>query len=103
MWVSIDLCIVPLGISSSLAPYIAICQKIIEAKGLEYELGPNGTAIEGDWEDVFVCVKECHKALHNSGVERIYTTLKLNTRQNRQQSFREKVSKVQAALKAKGE
>ena len=96
MLVSIDLCLVPLGVSSSLAPYIAICQEVIKAKGLSYELGPNGTAIEGEWEEVFECVKECHEEVHKFGVARIYTTLKVNTRNDRHQSFREKVLKVES-------
>ena len=96
MWVSIDLCLVPLGVSSSLAPYIAICQDVIKSKGLSYELGPNGTALEGEWEAVFECVKECHEEVHKHGVVRIYTTLKVNTRNDRDQSFREKVRKVES-------
>ncbi len=98
MWVSIDLCIVPLGVQDSMAPYIAICQEIIENNGLDYELGPNGTALEGEWEEVFECVKACHNAIHSSGVVRIYTTLKVNTRTDREQSFREKVPKVEAVI-----
>ena len=94
MWVSIDLCLVPLGVGVSLSSYVHTCQKIIEEFGLEYELGPNGTAIEGEWEQVFLCVKACHKAVHALGVNRIYTTLKINTRTDRKQSFREKVPSV---------
>ena len=98
MWVSIDLCLVPLGVEGSLAPYVAVCKKIIEERELDYELGPNGTAIEGEWEEVFDCVKECHQAVHKIGVVRIYSTLKINTRKDRNQSFREKVQKVQSAF-----
>ena len=102
MWVSIDLCIVPLGVETSLAPYIAICKEIFDKKGLDYEIGPNGTALEGQWEEVFDCVKDCHKAIHGSGAVRIYTTLKVNTRSDREQSFREKVPKVKAFLSPPG-
>ena len=98
MWVSVDLCLVPLGVSTSLSPFIAICQKIIREKGLDYQLGPNGTAIEGEWNEVFDCIRECHEEVHRSGVVRIYTTLKVNTRTDRQQSFREKISRVESSL-----
>ena len=57
MFVSIDLCLVPIGVGTSLSPFIKECKKIIEDMGLTHQLGPNGTAIEGDWEDVFNCVK----------------------------------------------
>ena len=57
MFLSIDLCLVPIGVGTSLSPYIKECKKIIEASNLTHQLGPNGTAIEGKWEDVFKCVK----------------------------------------------
>jgi len=98
MRVSIDLCLVPIGVGVSLSPFIATCQKIIEVTGLDYELGPNGTAIEGEWEEVFACVRACHQAVHDSGAPRIYTTLKINTRIDRDQSFIEKVEKVKGLL-----
>ncbi len=94
MWVSIDLCVVPIGVGISLSPYIAACVEVIKEKGLDYELGPNGTSIEGEWEQVFECVKACHEKVHTLGAKRIYTTLKVNSRIDRLQSFREKVLSV---------
>ena len=94
MWVSIDFCLIPIGSGVSLAPFIAACQKVIEREGLIHELGPNGTAIEGDWEEVFKCVHHCHEVVHKLGAKRIYTTLKINTRIDRKQSFLEKVESV---------
>ena len=47
MWVSVDLCVVPIGVGVSLSPYVATCEKVIRAAGLTHQLGPNGTAIEG--------------------------------------------------------
>ena len=46
MFVSIDLCLVPIGIGTSLSPYIKECIEVIKNQGLTYELGANGTAIE---------------------------------------------------------
>ncbi len=96
MWTSIDLCIVPLGVGVSISPYLFACKEVIKETGLDYEIGPNGTAIEGEWEEVFSCVKACHEAVHKKGAARIYTTLKINTRTDRKQSFREKVESVQS-------
>ncbi len=100
MWVSVDLCIVPIGVGVSLSPYLGACKKIIEKFGLEHELGPNGTAIEGEWEEVFQCIKHCHEKVHKLGANRIYTTLKVHTRTDRKQSFREKVPSVIAKSKS---
>ena len=94
MWVSIDLCIVPIGSEVSIAPLIASCEKIIKSKGLDYEVGPNGTAIEGEWDKVFECVKKCHEKIHSKGAPRIYTTMKVNTRIDKEQKFSDKVKSV---------
>ena len=98
MWVSVDFCLIPIGVGVSLSPYIALCKKVIEKNALDYDLGPNGTSIEGEWNAVFRCVEECHETIHRKGVKRIYTTLKVNTRTDRRQSFREKVSSVNAKM-----
>ena len=94
MFVSIDLCLVPIGVGTSLSPYIKECIEVIKNEGLNYELGANGTAIEGDWDSVFKCIKSCHKEIHGMGAPRIYTTLKVNTRIDRKQLFKEKVESV---------
>tara|TARA_Y100001968_G_scaffold331320_1_gene385638 strand:+ start:2792 stop:3100 length:309 start_codon:yes stop_codon:yes gene_type:complete len=99
MWVSVDFCIVPIGIGISISPFIAACQKIIDSYELNYQLGPNGTAIEGEWDEVFDCVKKCHLEVHRLGSPRIFTTLKVNTRTDRKESFLKKVPSVISSLK----
>ncbi len=97
MLVSVDLCLIPIGVGISLSPYIAVCKKVVEGFQIDYEIGPNGTAIEGEWDQVFECIKACHEAVHKKGAVRIYTTLKINTRTDRTQTFREKVQSVNSA------
>tara|TARA_Y100000589_G_scaffold326893_1_gene367593 strand:+ start:859 stop:1113 length:255 start_codon:yes stop_codon:yes gene_type:complete len=80
MFVNIDLFLVPIGVGTSLSPYIQEFKKIIEDDILIHQLGPNGTAIEGDWEDVFNFIKKCHKKIHQKAAPWIYTTIKVNTR-----------------------
>ena len=52
---NIDLWLVPIGVGTSLSPDIKICRKIIEDSNLTYLIGLNGTAMEGNWEDVLMC------------------------------------------------
>ena len=49
--------LVPIGVGTSISPYIQECKKIIEERNLTHKLESNGTAIEGDGKDVFKCVK----------------------------------------------
>tara|TARA_Y100000589_G_scaffold74994_1_gene68508 strand:- start:11302 stop:11595 length:294 start_codon:yes stop_codon:yes gene_type:complete len=94
MFVSIDLCLVPIGVGTSLSPYIKACKKIIEKCNLTYELGANGTAIEGEWREVFECIRQCHEKIHENGAPRIYTTIKVNTRIDKKQTFKDKLKSV---------
>ena len=94
MWVSIDLCLVPIGVGVSLSPYIKACLSVIDEYKLDYLLGPNGTAIEGEWDQVFKCVKSCHEIVHSKGVPRVYTILKINSRTDKKQTFKDKVQSI---------
>tara|TARA_Y100001968_G_scaffold315153_1_gene341444 strand:- start:1496 stop:1789 length:294 start_codon:yes stop_codon:yes gene_type:complete len=94
MWVSIDLCLIPIGEGVSLSPYVKACISVIKEHKLEHEVGPNGTAIEGEWDQVFKCIRKCHEVIHSKGVLRIYTTLKINTRTDKKQLFKEKVQSI---------
>ena len=98
MKVIVDLCIVPLGVGVSLSTYIATCERVLEAAGLETRLHANGTNIEGEWNEVFAAIKRCHEAVHEMGAPRISTTVKLGTRTDHSQSMDDKVRSVEEKL-----
>jgi uncharacterized protein (TIGR00106 family) len=98
MHIIIDLCVVPLGVGVSVSPYIATCERIIKEHDLNHHLHAYGTNIEGEWDAVMACVKACHVALHEAGVPRITTTIKLGTRVDKPQSMADKVSSVNDLL-----
>jgi uncharacterized protein (TIGR00106 family) len=98
MKVIVDLCVVPIGVGVHLAPYIAACERVLSDAGLKIQLHANGTAIEGEWGPVFAAIKACHGAVHAMGCPRVYTTVKINTRTDRDQTLEEKVASVQALL-----
>jgi uncharacterized protein (TIGR00106 family) len=96
--VIVDFCLVPLGVGVSVSPYVAECQKILVAHGLTAELHANGTNIEGDWDQVMGAVKACHEAVHQLGAPRIFTSIRVSTRTDRQQTLADKVQSVQRKL-----
>lgn len=98
MKVMVDLCVVPIGVGVSVSAYIAECELIIEAAGLSAQLHPYGTVIEGDWDAVFAVVKQCHERVHAMGAPRVFTSLKVGTRTDREQSMQDKVDSVRAKL-----
>ena len=94
----VDFSVIPIGVGLSLSPYVAACQRVLEQSGLHYELHPNGTDVEGEWDQVFAAVQRCHETLHEMGVPRIATTIRVGTRTDRDQTMTDKVRSVQAKL-----
>lgn len=94
MHVIADFCIVPLGVGVSVSPYVATCEKILKAAGLKTQLHAYGTNIEGEWDEVFAAIKQCHEAVHAMGAPRITSTLKFGTRTDRAQTMEDKVRSV---------
>lgn len=98
MHVIADFTLVPLGVGLSLSPYVAAVERILQDAGLTHQLHPNGTSVEGEWDEVVAAVKRCHEVLHGMGVPRIHTDLKLGTRTDKEQRLADKVASVKAKL-----
>ncbi len=100
MHVHAEICLIPLGAGLSLSPYIAQCQRVLEAAGLQPELHAYGTNVEGDWDTVMRAIRDCHEAVHAMGAPRIHTSLKLGTRTDRMQALTDKVEQVRQQLRS---
>jgi uncharacterized protein (TIGR00106 family) len=98
MNVMIDLCVVPLGIGVSLSRYVAACEKVLTEAGLHPQLHAFGTNVEGEWDTVMAAVKRCHEVVHEMGVPRISTTIRLGTRVDRDQTLADKIRAVKEKL-----
>ena len=42
----------------SVSEYVGRCLEVIDASGLEYRLGPMGTCIEGEFDDVMAVINK---------------------------------------------
>ncbi len=100
MKVIVDLCVVPIGVGVSLGSYVAACEKILKKFGLKMQLHANGTNIEGEWDEVMQAVRECHETLHEMGVPRISSTLRLGTRVDRAQTMEDKIRSVEEKMRS---
>jgi uncharacterized protein (TIGR00106 family) len=98
MKVILDFTVIPLGVGLSLSKYVAACERILQERGLTYQLHANGTNVEGEWDEVFAAIKQCHETLHEMGVPRISTVIKVGTRTDKAQTMEDKVASVQSKL-----
>lgn len=95
MKVSVDFCLIPLGVGISLSEYIVKCQQILEDAGLECHLHGQGTNVAGEWDEVFAAIKKCHETVHAMGAPRITASLRMGTRVDREQTFEDKIRSVE--------
>lgn len=94
MKVLIDICVVPMGVGVSVSSYVAECEKIFSAAGLDHQMHAYGTNVEGDWDEVMAAVKQCHEKLHDMGAPRISSTIRMGTRIDRDQTMQDKIDSV---------
>jgi uncharacterized protein (TIGR00106 family) len=94
----VDLCVVPIGVGVSLSGYVAACENVLRQSKLNFALHANGTNIEGEWDAVFETVKKCHQVVHDLGAPRIFTSIKIGTRIDKDQSMHDKIRSVEEKL-----
>ncbi|NKB63286.1 MAG: MTH1187 family thiamine-binding protein [Gammaproteobacteria bacterium] len=93
-----DVCVSPIGVGVSVSRYVVECQKIFQSMDLDINMHAYGTNIEGEWDEVMEAIKRCHETLHEMGAPRIGTTIRLGTRNDRQQSIKDKIESVRTKL-----
>lgn len=75
--------LVPIGTKSpSLSALLAEVAKLIDASGLVYRVGPMGTVVEGEWDQIMALAKRCHQALLDQ-TDRVMTTIRIDDRKDK--------------------
>ncbi len=100
MKVILSFTLVPIGVGVSLSRYVAACEKILDESGLKHTLHANGSNVEGEWDEVFAAIKRCQEEVHRMGAPRIFTTIQLGTRTDRDQTMQEKIHSVEQKLRS---
>ncbi|KEZ44816.1 hypothetical protein SAPIO_CDS2930 [Scedosporium apiospermum] len=94
-----DFCLLPLGTGSpSVSREIADVQKLIRSSGLKYCMHSAGTTVEGSWDEVMNIIGKAHALVHQAGVSRIQTSMRVGSRTDKIQHFEDKVNKVEEIL-----
>ncbi|KAI9823040.1 MAG: hypothetical protein M1832_002694 [Thelocarpon impressellum] len=96
-----DFCLIPIGTSTaSVSHQIAEVQRLMQSSGLSYSMHSAGTTVEGSWDDVMKLIGRAHTLLHEKGVVRIQSDIRVGSRTDKKQSFEEKVAAVNDLLAA---
>jgi uncharacterized protein (TIGR00106 family) len=97
MSVLVNFSIFPLDKGESVSQYVARAVKIIKDSGLPYNLGPMGTNIEGEWDEVMMAMTRCFEEL-TKDCDRIYFTIAGDYRKKGKDRMMAKVESVEGKL-----
>ena len=82
-----DVCVVPIGVGVSLSKYIVACEEVFREAGLDPHIHAYGTNVEGELGDILAAIRNVHETLHEEGVVRIATAVKIGTRTDKEPSL----------------
>jgi uncharacterized protein (TIGR00106 family) len=90
----VEFVIVPLG-EKSLSRYVAEVVKLLERKGVKYQLTPMSTIIEVPTvEEAFKIIGEAHELMLGLGADRVSTTVRIDDRRDKERTMEDKVESV---------
>ena len=89
----------PLGEGSGgLSKFVAGCLQLVKESGLNYQLTPMGTILEGELDDIFALVRKMHESPFNAGAQRVSTLIKIDDRRDREHTMERKMRSVHEQL-----
>ena len=93
----INFSIFPLDKGESVSQYVVKAFKTIKDSGLPHRLGPMGTSIEGEWEEVMNVVKSCFENLKED-CSRVYMVITGDYRKTGSDRITGKIESVERKL-----
>ncbi len=87
MKATVEIQVIPVGVGVSVRKQIRRVHAVLVDSGLEPQLHPNGTDVEGELTDIFDAVRRVHETLHSEGVPRLETFIKIGTRTDKEPSL----------------
>lgn len=86
--------VVPMGTGEAVSHLVAESLKIVDASGLDYQLGPMQTVVEGDEPQVMETIMKCHRRMLELA-PRVLTTITIDDRKGATHRLSGKVADVE--------
>ena len=79
----VEISVAPLGTATpGVSSYVAACVEIVAESGLNYQLTPMGTVIEGDLDEILPVLRKMHEVPFGRGAQRVSTLIKIDDRRD---------------------
>lgn len=101
MSVIANLAIFPLDKGEELSEYVGRVLRVIRASNVPHQLGPMGTCIEGEYDEVMAVVRDCFFELQKD-CGRVYLTVGVDYRADGMNRMLGKVRSVERVLNGTG-
>ena len=100
MSVILEFSMYPIDKGESLSKYVSESLKIIAKSGVNYRLGPMGTVLEGEWDEVMAVVTACFRELEKD-CNRISTNIRIDYRKGDKSRMKQKIDSLEKQLNRK--
>lgn len=92
--------VVPLGTGgTSLSAYVAEVHRVLESSGVEHQLTPMGTILEGPLDQLLGVIRKVHELPFTKGAKRVMTLINIDDRRDKQATAQAKLQSVREKLK----
>ena len=82
-----DIQCIPIGSGVSVRKEVKRAHAILQEAELNATLHPNGTAVEGELDEILEAVRRIHETIHAEGVVRLVSYVKIATRTDKDPSL----------------
>ena len=94
-----DISLIPIGTeSASYSSTVVNAIRIIEERGLKYQLTPTTTIIEGDVDQLLDTAKAIHQNAISNGINRVVTNISIDERIDKHIHLEQQVEIIQQSL-----
>ena len=94
-------CLIPIRTgTASISNEVATITKLARLSHLNCTLHSAGTTVEGPWNEVMELIGQFHETLHDSGVVRIQSNIRVGTRTDKHQTPQDKIDVVEQKLRS---
>ncbi len=87
----------PMDKGASLSDDVAHAIDLIDKSGLPYRLGPMGTCVEGEWDEVMALIKKCYLRMKKD-CARINCSIKIDAREGGGGRLTQKIDTIETKV-----
>ena len=89
--------VAPFGKGESLSEYVSESIKLIEKSGLNHQVTPMGTIVEGDWGEIFDLINKCRLSMRKKA-NRISIKIWVDDRKGAKNALKHKIQSLENKL-----